>query len=445
VLLWDAAAGKGMATLDGHTGTVTAVAFSPNGTRVLTGSDDNTARLWEAATGKAVATLAGHTNSVNAVAFSPDGKHILTGSSDNTARLWDAATGKAVAALAGHTDRVTAVAFLPDGMRIVSSGADGTVRQWDAASGRPLEISVPGARGTWLACLLPDQRCWRADDGTLLVRRNSAGFVTGPVPVVGAEPPRLTTSTDTKVKIKERNPADIPVTIRNTGSTPAYWVRVTSPVDIVAGDRPRLAAAPSKVIQRLDPGKSATVTVLVAAQLPHYDPASAKLSLPLTLEALARDPVPRPTIEIDLPAPTPRLDHATLAQSQSGAASISAELSNVGSAGFLEVPDIKAEPENAERKSLSDASPASLPPDSTLPVDPGIKRPLSVALASSIDLSALRRLKVIVADTQILCTSGLSTSRSPPSASPSGSSPQPPWPRLPCCSPLGTSLSIATH
>jgi hypothetical protein len=56
---------------------------------VLTGSDDNTARLWEAATGKAVATLSGHTLRVNAVAFSPDGKLVLTGSNDNTARLWE--------------------------------------------------------------------------------------------------------------------------------------------------------------------------------------------------------------------------------------------------------------------------------------------------------------------------------------------------------------------
>jgi WD40 repeat protein len=47
------------------------------------------ARLWDAATGEAVATLTGHTDVVRAVAFSPEGKRVLTGSDDNTARLWD--------------------------------------------------------------------------------------------------------------------------------------------------------------------------------------------------------------------------------------------------------------------------------------------------------------------------------------------------------------------
>ena len=107
--------------LIGHTGPVSAVAFAPDGKRVLTGSYDNTARLWDAATGAAVATLEGHSGYVLAVAFSPDGKRVLTGSDDNTARLWDAATGAVVATLEGHTrssrpsaSRPTASAFSPD-------------------------------------------------------------------------------------------------------------------------------------------------------------------------------------------------------------------------------------------------------------------------------------------------------------------------------------------
>ena len=74
--------------LKGHTSIVSAVAFSPDGKLVVTGSNDKTARLWDTATGNPVATLAGHDGSVIAVAFSPDGKLVVTGSADKMARLW---------------------------------------------------------------------------------------------------------------------------------------------------------------------------------------------------------------------------------------------------------------------------------------------------------------------------------------------------------------------
>jgi hypothetical protein len=121
--------------LAGHTDSVRAVAFSPDGKRVLTGSLDNTAKLWDAAIGAAVATLEGHTGPVTAVAFSPDGKRVLTGSEDTTARLWDAATGAAVATLTGHQSLVIAVAFSPDGKRVLTCSYDSTARLWDAATG----------------------------------------------------------------------------------------------------------------------------------------------------------------------------------------------------------------------------------------------------------------------------------------------------------------------
>ena len=129
--LWEAASGKAVATLAGHTSSVRAVAFSPDGRLVLTGSGDGTARLWDAGTGTAVATLSGHTGRVSAVAFSPDGRLVLTGSHDKTARLWEAASGKAVATLYGHTNWVMAVAFSPDG----AAGATGVRRQDGAAVG----------------------------------------------------------------------------------------------------------------------------------------------------------------------------------------------------------------------------------------------------------------------------------------------------------------------
>ena len=68
---------------------MTAVAFSPDGTRVVTGSSDNTARLWDAQTGTPIGDVMSHEFPVNAVAFSPDGTRLVTGSADMSARLWD--------------------------------------------------------------------------------------------------------------------------------------------------------------------------------------------------------------------------------------------------------------------------------------------------------------------------------------------------------------------
>ena len=83
-------------------------AFSPDGKRIVTASEDKTARIWDAATGKPIGEpLKGHEDAVCSAAFSPDGKRIVTASRDKTARLWDAATGKPIGEpLKGHDDAV---------------------------------------------------------------------------------------------------------------------------------------------------------------------------------------------------------------------------------------------------------------------------------------------------------------------------------------------------
>jgi hypothetical protein len=87
--------------LSGHEGPLNSAAFSPDGTRIVTASDDKTARIWDAATAKVITVLRGHEGPVNSAAFSPDGKRIVTASWVTTPRIWDAATAKEFAVLGG--------------------------------------------------------------------------------------------------------------------------------------------------------------------------------------------------------------------------------------------------------------------------------------------------------------------------------------------------------
>jgi WD40 repeat protein len=141
-----------------HGDRVRAVAFSPDGSRVLTGGWGSMARLWHAASGKPIGEPLRHERTVSAVAFSPDGRTVLTGSADSTARLWDAATGQPLGTPPlRHQRTVSAVAFSPDGRTVLTAGQDGTARLWDAASGQQLHVLNQGG-SVAAAVFSPDGR-----------------------------------------------------------------------------------------------------------------------------------------------------------------------------------------------------------------------------------------------------------------------------------------------
>ena len=171
-------------TLHGHTHYVNSVAYSPDGTHIVSGSWDKTIRVWNATTGQSVAgPFQGHTYGVISVAYSPNGIHIASGSWDNTIRIWNATTGQFVTGpFQGHTCGVISVAYSPDGTHIVSGSDDKTIRVWNATTGQSVAGSFQRHTG-WInsvACS-PDGnhivtgssdcsiKVWRAD----LYKQNS--------------------------------------------------------------------------------------------------------------------------------------------------------------------------------------------------------------------------------------------------------------------------------
>jgi WD40 repeat protein len=177
----------GLFTLYGHTGGVTSVSFSPDGTRIVTGSEDRTAKVWDARTGTALLELKGHTDGVLSVSFSPDGTRIVTGGGfDQTAKVWDARSGTALLRLKGHTGGVMSVSFSPDGARIVTGGGyDQTAKVWDARTGTALLELKGHTGGVMSVSFSPDgtrivtgggydqtAKVWDARTGTALLELN---------------------------------------------------------------------------------------------------------------------------------------------------------------------------------------------------------------------------------------------------------------------------------
>jgi WD40 repeat protein len=170
--------------LSGHQGDISALAFSPDGSILASGAqDDNVIRVWDVAAGRELRQLEGHTGWIRSLAFSPDGSILASGSTDRTVILWDAESGRQLRTLEGHADFLGNIAFSPDGASLASASRDGTVRVWDVAAGRERDDFA------YTAPLNPDDSApfwltgvsWSPDGDTLAV-----GSISGSVYILDA-------------------------------------------------------------------------------------------------------------------------------------------------------------------------------------------------------------------------------------------------------------------
>jgi WD40 repeat protein/tRNA A-37 threonylcarbamoyl transferase component Bud32 len=143
-------------TLTGHSKQVYAIAISPDGQTLVSGSLDNTLKLWNIPKGKPLRTLSGHSNKVRSVVISPDGQKIASGSWDGTIKLWNLPTGQVVHTLKGHSAGILSVAISPDGQTLASSSADKTVKVWNLRTGKLLRTLSGHSSWVYSVAISPD-------------------------------------------------------------------------------------------------------------------------------------------------------------------------------------------------------------------------------------------------------------------------------------------------
>lgn len=134
--LMNAETGEGPWAVAGHGEPISALAFSPDGSLLASGSgySESTIKVWNAETGEAVASLGGHSSWISALAFSPDGERLASASAEQTVRLWDVSTWKQARLFRGHLKEVHCLAFAPDGKTLASAGQDGVIHFWQVES-----------------------------------------------------------------------------------------------------------------------------------------------------------------------------------------------------------------------------------------------------------------------------------------------------------------------
>jgi WD40 repeat protein len=135
IKLWNLPTGQAISTLKGHSQRVNVVIISPNGKKLISGSDDNTIKVWNLATGKVIRTLVGHSDSIHALTITPDGKTLVSGSDDNTIKVWNLTTGQEISTLRGHQFWVRSIAISPDGKILASGSFDKTIKLWNLSKG----------------------------------------------------------------------------------------------------------------------------------------------------------------------------------------------------------------------------------------------------------------------------------------------------------------------
>ncbi len=169
---WDPRTERLLASSNENPGRVRSLAFSPDGTTLVSGSADGRIRLWEVETGGILSSFSAHDGLVLALAFSTNGEVLATGGSDTLVRLWDLDSQRLLANLRAHTDSITALAFSNDGDILASGGRDRYLQLWHVST-KDLISTFPVQEGVIrVLTFSPDgeKLIYVMQEGSLLIR-----------------------------------------------------------------------------------------------------------------------------------------------------------------------------------------------------------------------------------------------------------------------------------
>jgi WD40 repeat protein len=161
IRVWDLNTTKVIRTLQGHTDEITSLAFNKDGTMLASASKDQNVRVWNLSSADEHRNFAGHDGYVWSAVFSRDGKMFASAGADRTIIVRDSATGDEIKKFPAHALAVTALAFNPDGTKLVSVGGDQLVKVWDPKTGEMLK-ELKGHTAAVMAVAV-------SDDGTLIL------------------------------------------------------------------------------------------------------------------------------------------------------------------------------------------------------------------------------------------------------------------------------------
>jgi WD40 repeat protein len=129
--MWEPEKGRETKTIGSHEKAIYALAVTPDGSKAITGSDDNNLKVWGLDEPEELLTLISHSGPINSIAITPDGNYAVSASEDKTLKIWDLTNGSEVGCLRGHNGSVVSVHITANGKRAISGAKDNTIRIWD--------------------------------------------------------------------------------------------------------------------------------------------------------------------------------------------------------------------------------------------------------------------------------------------------------------------------